>query len=391
MNTAKTEKDTKLKLLIATDNFLPRWDGIARFLNEIIPKLTAYYDITVVAPKFGKFEAENYKLITIPLSGISLGDYTGAKINRKKIMKLVQESDVVFSQTIGPIGATAIIQAKKNRKPVASFMHSIDWELVPMATNIKLVRRIMYPFMKTYSKYIYNKTNLIIVPSEGISDLITWQNIRVKKEIVHLGVDTEIFKPYTELTDKEKENRETLRKELGLEDKYVIGTHGRIAYEKDLFTLLRAFNWLQKKHKDAKLLIIGDGVPQIKDKLKQVPGVIMTGSKNDAQRYLNIMDAYVTSSLTETTSLTTLEAMGSGLPVISTPVGFIQEYIKENVNGFTFPKGDSFSLFKQLDLLKNNPSLAKQIGQRARKTIVTGFKWDDTVNGIKSALKSIEF
>jgi hypothetical protein len=27
------------KLLIATENFLPRWDGIARFLNEIIPKL----------------------------------------------------------------------------------------------------------------------------------------------------------------------------------------------------------------------------------------------------------------------------------------------------------------------------------------------------------------
>ena len=42
----------KKKLVISTDCFLPRWDGIARFLLEIIPRLSRYYDITVIAPKF---------------------------------------------------------------------------------------------------------------------------------------------------------------------------------------------------------------------------------------------------------------------------------------------------------------------------------------------------
>ena len=40
------------RLLITTDSFLPRWDGIARMLSEIIPKLSQKYEITVVAPKF---------------------------------------------------------------------------------------------------------------------------------------------------------------------------------------------------------------------------------------------------------------------------------------------------------------------------------------------------
>ena len=44
------------KLLIATDNFLPRWDGIARFLLEIIPRLRERFDITVIAPKITEQE-----------------------------------------------------------------------------------------------------------------------------------------------------------------------------------------------------------------------------------------------------------------------------------------------------------------------------------------------
>ena len=56
------------KLLIATDNFLPRWDGIARFLNEIIPRLSEDFDITVVSPNFGKIpEMEGVRFVSFPI------------------------------------------------------------------------------------------------------------------------------------------------------------------------------------------------------------------------------------------------------------------------------------------------------------------------------------
>jgi glycosyltransferase involved in cell wall biosynthesis len=83
--------------------------------------------------------------------------------------------------------------------------------------------------------------------------------------------------------------------------------------------------------------------------------------------------------------------MSSGLPIVSTPVGFIKDYIKDNVNGFIFPLKDDFSLYKKLELIKNNSSLAKTVGNRARATVIRKFKWNDTVDGIKSALNSIEY
>jgi len=390
MEDNKKEKKLKPKLLIATDNFLPRIDGIAVFLKNIISKLSTTYDVTVVSPNFGKVESKDFKHIRIPLSNIGMGDYTGAKVMPRKIKNLVKKSDVVFTQTIGPIGVLAVYYAKKAKVPVASFMHSIEWELVPMATKTITVRRLLFPFMKILTKFIYNKTNLVILPSEGIAEIVGWRGIKSKKVVVNLGVDSDIFAPAKLLNSNQQKRIEELKNEYDLEGKFVIGTHGRIAREKDLFTLLRAFRRLQKKYSDVKLLVIGEGIPAIKERLQKVDGVILPGAVQEVNVYLNLIDVYVTTSLTETTSLSTLEAMSTGLTVISTPIGFIKEYIKNNVNGFFFPTKDAFSLYKQLDLLKNNNSLVRAVGERARKTVSSAFQWNDTVLGIKDAIKSLE-
>ena len=51
-----------MKLLIASDAFIPRWDGVARFLYEIIPLLKEY-EITVVAPDYGEIENHFGKMV----------------------------------------------------------------------------------------------------------------------------------------------------------------------------------------------------------------------------------------------------------------------------------------------------------------------------------------
>lgn len=386
----KQEAQKKLKLLIATDNFLPRWDGIARFLKEILPQLQKNYEITVIAPKFGKYEPENFRLVQIPLSKTKLGDYTTAKFKPSIIKKELKKADIVFTQTIGPIGMLTLIHAKKQRIPSAAFIHSIEWELVPMAAKSGILRKISYPLIKFITRVVYNKANLIIVPSESISEIITWERINTKKEVVHLGVDCEIFKPETERSDKEIEELEKLREALDLKNSFVIGNHGRIAHEKDLYTLMRAFIRFKKTYENSKLLVIGDGVEEIKNKLKQIPGIILTGPRDDVQKYLNLLNVYVTSSLTETTSLATLEAMATGLPVISTPVGFIKEYIHDNNNGLIFNQKNTYALYQKMDLVKKNPPLAKVLGTRARKTVLKEFTWENTAKGIENALKSIE-
>src|SRR3989344_3246356 len=101
-------------LLIATDSFLPRWDGIARFLIELIPKLREHFKVTVVAPDFKGKEVhiDDVEIVRIPISRFAVGDYQIPKIKRKKIEELVANADIVFTQSVGPIGSIAIRQAK---------------------------------------------------------------------------------------------------------------------------------------------------------------------------------------------------------------------------------------------------------------------------------------
>ena len=149
----------KKKLLIATDSFLPRWDGVARFLSELIPDLKKDFIITVIAPKFkGKIpKIPGVKIIRMPLRNIQVGDYYPAKLDKKKIQKAVEDSDVVFSQTLGPIGAYSIIYGKRKKKKIISYIHSVEWELFSESVaELKVNKWLVKNFTKVFARRLYN-------------------------------------------------------------------------------------------------------------------------------------------------------------------------------------------------------------------------------------------
>lgn len=373
--------NNKKRLLIATDNFLPRWDGVARFLSAVIPGLLDQYEVTVIAPNFGHIEHEGYHLIQIPLRRGSYGDLKFAKFKPVIIHKEIKKADVVFTQTIGPIGATSIVLAKRSGKPLVSFVHSMESELIPMAVGPTPMRSMLYSFMRWYTTILYGRPKLLLTPSESVDDQLSWQGINTKKRVVRLGVDTKKFSPGT---------AKTLRKKLGFdENDVVIGQHGRLAHEKDLKTLLRAFLRVQKKYDQAKLLIVADGLPEIKRMFANREGVFLPGSQSDVVQYLRSMDIFALSSLTETTCLSALEAMSVGLPVITTPVGFVKDYVEDGTNGLFFPFHDAYKLSNHLEWAINHPTLAKRMGERARELVEKEFSWDITIKNIIECLDSV--
>jgi len=377
--------DRKKKLVIATDNFLPRWDGIARFLSEMIPRLHQHYDITVIAPDLGTYEDPHIKLVKIPLMKIlKVGDFPIPAFKRKIIGNVVKDADIIFSQTIGPIGITAIRMAKRYKKPLAAYTHAIEWELVPRAMGSLLLKKYSQMFAKRTAKKMYNNCDLLIMPSQGISELFLWNNIRTKSAIVHLGVDIKKFQPV------DGEQKLALRDQLGFSaNDLIIGYHGRIGREKDLITLLRAFTRLQPSNHNIKLLIVGDGVESIKRQLSARQGVILAGAKNNPVPYLQVMDIYCMPSLTETTCLSVLEAMACQLAVVSTEVGFIKSYIRNGYNGLFFEKQNQYPLAKNIQRLITDEAFRKTLGVNARKTVVEQFSWDKTAKGIEEALNGL--
>ncbi len=373
----------KKNLLITTDSFLPRWDGVARFLSEIIPRLSEKYNITVAAPKFpGKSPSfKGVKIIRIPLSMFTFGDYKPAKLCSRQISELVKNSDIVFNQTIGPIGMAGIRHAKKQKKPVVSYIHSIEWEL--FSESLNKMKGVIKNITKRFARSLYNRCSLLLVPSRGVSDILEENGITTRKAVAKLGTDIAKFIPPI---DKNRAKRN-----VKINPRYfVIGFCGRIGREKDLNTLHKAFKIITKKRSDVQLLIVGKGLKEEEESLLKGKRVIMTGAKDNVVPYLQAMDIYVLPSLTETTSLSTLEAMACGLPVVVTRVGYIKRYIKNMTNGVFFKKSDEEDLAEKLEYLLKNPDEIHRIGDAGRRTVVKKFNWEDTIKAIDETLDEVQ-
>jgi len=153
-------------------------------------------------------------------------------------------------------------------------------------------------------------------------------------------------------------------------------------------TLYRAYRRIEMEYEKILLLIVGSGVEEIENKFKNKDNVKFIGSVNDGVKYLQAMDIYVLPSLTETTSLATLEAMGCEVACVTTKVGRIKEYIKEKVNGLFFPKGNDLVLSLKLRWLLEHPNIRRQLGKKARTTVVKYHKWQSTALKITEILKA---
>lgn len=366
------------KLLITTDCFLPRWDGIARFVTNVIPGLKDHFDITIACPAFDGPEPTipGIKIVRFPLVKLRFGDIYFTKWRVKEFKHLVKDYDLVFNQSLGPIGMSAILAASALKKPVVSFMHSVDWELV--SKSIKRFRTLARLGMKIVAKWFYNKCSLLLVPSEELAALLTMQGIKTKKLVVELGVDTNKFVPPV--------NKTEAKRALNIHPTTLVITYvGRLAREKNLDTLMAAFKNLRKEIKNVVLVVVGDGVVDV------IPSshVRVEGNQDNVVPYYQASDIYVLPSLTETTSLTTLEAMSCGVTVVVTPVGSVREYVEDGRNGLIFPRRDVPTLTDLLAFLATHEKTRIGLGQEARKTVEEHRSWSKSIILIKNALLSI--
>lgn len=115
--------------------------------------------------------------------------------------------------------------------------------------------------------------------------------------------------------------RNIYRKELELEDKFVIGQVGRLDVQKNHLFFVNVINELVKTNKNIVWLIVGNGIleNEIKTKVKQLNlenNVMFLGSRSDVNKLYSAMDIFVLPSLYEGLSLVAVEAQISGLPSI---------------------------------------------------------------------------
>lgn len=116
--------------------------------------------------------------------------------------------------------------------------------------------------------------------------------------------------------------REIIRKELGIENKLVIGHVGRFMKQKNHSFLIDIFNQVQKREPDSVLLLVGGGEleQEIQDKVSSLglkDSVWFLGVRNDVHRLLQGMDVFLLPSLYEGLPVVGIEAQASGLKMVA--------------------------------------------------------------------------
>ena len=153
----------------------------------------------------------------------------------------------------------------------------------------------------------------------------------------------------------------------------------RLSPLKDFPTLLRAVPLVVSHVPDFRLKIVGDGPERSKlesliDELNIRAHVEMLGERHDVPDLLAQSGFFVSSSLSEGISLTLLEAMAIGLPVVTTSVGGNPEIVIEGQTGNLVPAGDPAALAQAIVNLCGERDLWSAMGTLGRQRVEQNFE-----------------
>lgn len=158
------------------------------------------------------------------------------------------------------------------------------------------------------------------------------------------------------------------------ERRKVIVSASRLNAQKNLPMLITAFDHIHKEFPEYKLEIYGEG--EERHRLETLIGtlgleeyVALPGFAKNIHDIMVDCSMYVCSSNYEGISNSMLEALGMGVPTISTdcPVGGAREMIKGGVNGLLVPVGNVEALYEAMRLVINDPDLSRKISENSCK------------------------
>ena len=123
-----------------------------------------------------------------------------------------------------------------------------------------------------------------------------------------------------------QQKRDSLRRDLGIENKLVIGNVGRFHFQKNHEFLIRIFAEIHKRNKQSVLLLVGQGELEadIREQVRRLhleEHVSFLGLRNDVSDLMSAMDVFLFPSVFEGLGIVAIEAQASGLPcIVSTEV-----------------------------------------------------------------------
>jgi len=189
--------------------------------------------------------------------------------------------------------------------------------------------------------YLYHQLDTTICPSKSASKSCQEMGLKNTHVIPFFGTDISTYNP-------DRRNRRCLEPWLSLKerDNKILLFLGRLGFEKRVDLVIEAFAKLKRTQLNYSLIIVGDGpidvVNQLKRLAEPIPDIHFAGFLlgETKANVLASCDVFCSPSPYETFGLTVVEAMASGIPVVTVDSGAVSEYIRHGINGYLVPPND---------------------------------------------------
>ncbi|MBR4720587.1 MAG: glycosyltransferase [Clostridia bacterium] len=203
-------------------------------------------------------------------------------------------------------------------------------------------------FMRGIGKVIYKKAVKIIVPSQKAGNFAFLSSMKERLTVIPNGIELEKYQKTLSILE-----RQSLRKSLGIDDNTkIMVSVSRLSKEKNAREIIAFLPSLLKKMPDVKLLIVGDGpdrshLEKQAKKLNIKYKIIFAGRvpAEEVWRYYNISDIFVSASTFEVHSMSYLEALAQGLPLLCRADDALIGVLEHNDNGMIYHSQKEFSDF----------------------------------------------
>lgn len=366
-------------IVYATDNYWPRISGMAVSLETFKRGLEQRgHEVHVFCPNYPDADISDIEMKRTNIHRFSsyemkfILNTEDAMVHlfaRSKVFEALDviKPDLVHVQTEFTMGRFAIEYARKRRLPLVATSH----------THFEEYIKIYFPFIPKYvasqyvrsrSKLTFNKTDILLVPTEPIKDLQLRNGVKVPIVILPTGVDIEVFS---------NADPKIAQKKIEMVSPSAIGKKsllyvGRLGIEKNLHFLLDVVERIKKDIPEIVLFLIGEG--PIRDAMEYIikqknleENVFFLGyvPHQDIKHYFTYCDVFTFPSKTETQGLVSIESMMCGTPVVAIGELGTKSVMQGDNGGFMVSDNEEEFASRTIELLQN-PELYKMKSEEAK-------------------------
>ncbi len=365
----------KIRIAFFADILEENFDGVTQTIYQVVSRIPKdEFDFIFVTPHPPKPESNfPYPIIKCPSVGIpTYSEYRIALPFLKRSIQIQLDEfspDIVHFTTPSFLGNYAVDYGKKRGIPVLSTYHShfhayleYYFKFLPggLAAIVPLANRLLK---------IYKDSDLTLVPSTAMRNfLLHWGIEPPRIQLWKRGVDHEKFNPI--------HRDENWRRKNGLEGKKSVLFVSRLVRTKEIDTLANVYALFEKRNPNVKFVVVGEG-PDQEDLKEKMPHAIFTGKRTGKElaKIYASNDLFIFPSISETFGNVVLEALSSGLPVVTAAEGGPVDIVQDGMNGYHVKPKDPEAFYSKLNLLLNNPELYTSMKFEAFK-YASSQSWD---------------